>query len=214
MDGFSNFEKIINSPVWRRERAPTLNYLCGKPNCYSTCHMGDSIIFALVVFPFQFVRCAKCHHLLWSHFHAFGEWVQKQESQVTVDEDMKKKWEAAKDEKEKTEALVAESKHKLDSLSSTVETDMDALKGLQEEYAGLSLSGSFSGPLEKEIRLLELHCHSLEEQRVGRDQLEKMRGCLEDMKRRLDVLNKAKEKRIITKAKEVLGAVQGQWEVS
>src|SRR5258706_640734 len=178
MDAFSNFEKRINSPVWRRERAPTLNYLCGKPNCYSTCRVDDSIIFASVLIL----------------------------SQVMVDKGMKKKWEVAKDEKEKTEVLVAESKRKLDSLSSTVEADMDALVRLADEYGRLSLSGSFSGPLEKEIRLLELHWHSLEEQGVSGDQLEKMRAGLEDRKRGLDVFNKAKEKRIITKAQEVLGA--------
>jgi len=67
------------------------------------------------------------------------------------------------------------------------------LARLAEEYAGLSLAGCFSGPLEKAIRLLEQHCAS-KEQGVSRDQLEKMRGGLEDMKRRLDVLRKAKEK--------------------
>ena len=144
--------------------------------------MDDSIIFAWVLIPFQFVPCAKCHHLLWSHFHAFGEWVQKQDSQVTVDDEMKTKWEAAKDEKEKTEVLVAENKRELDSLSSTVEADMDALVRLADEHGRLSLSGSFSGPLEKAIRLLELHCHSLEEQGVSGDQLEKMRAGLEGMK--------------------------------
>jgi len=157
MDAFSNFEKIINSPV----------------------------------------------HLLWSHFHAFDKWVQKHESQVTVDDDMKKMWEAAKDEKEKTEALVAESERTLSELSYSMDTGMDELVRLADEYGRLSLSGSFSGPLEKEIRLLELHCHSLEEQGVSGDQLEKMRARLEDRKRRLDVFNKAKEKRI---TKEVLGA--------
>src|SRR5258706_6266741 len=91
---------------------------------------------------------------------------------------MKTKWEAAKDEKEKTEVLVAENKRELDSLSSTVEADMR----LADEYGRLSLSGSFSGPLEKAIRLLELHCHSLEEQGVSGDQLEKMRAGLEGMK--------------------------------
>ncbi len=194
MDAFSNFEKIINSPVWRRERVPTLNYLCGKPNCYSTCRVDDSIVFALVLIPFQFVPCATCHHLLWSHFHAFDKWVQKHESQVTVDEDMKKKWEAAKDEKEKTEALVAESERTLSGLSYSMDTGMDELVRLADEYGRLSLSGSSSGPLEKAIRLLEQRYNSMEGQGVSRDQLEKMRASLEGMKGRLDLLKTAKEK--------------------
>jgi len=111
---------------------------------------------------------------------------------VTVDDEMKTKWEAAKDEKEKTEALVAGSQRKLDDLRSTIEASMDALVRLQEEFGRLSLSGSFSGPLEKAIRLLELHCESMEQHGVSLNQVEKMRASLEDMKRRLDILRKAK----------------------
>jgi len=111
---------------------------------------------------------------------------------VTVDEEMKTQWEAAKGEKEKTKALLAGSQRTLDGFSSTIEASMDALEGLQEEYARLSLSGSFSGPLEKAIKFLELHYESKEQQGVGRDELETIRASLEEMKRRLDVLTKAR----------------------
>jgi hypothetical protein len=72
---------------------------------------------------------------------------------VSVDDNMKKQWEAAKDEKEKTEALVATSKSALDDLSYAMDEAMDELARLAEEYACLSLSGCFSAPLEKAIRL-------------------------------------------------------------
>src|SRR5258706_9865243 len=163
------------------------------PECYSTCREDDALFFSIVLL-FQHRPCVTCKHSNRSHFHAFAKWVQRQESQVTVDDEMKTKWEAAKDEKEKTEALVAGSQRKLDDLRSTIEASMDALVRLQEEFGRLSLSGSFSGPLEKEIRLLELHFHSLEEQRVSGDQLEKMQGSVEDRKKRLDLLKTAKEK--------------------
>src|SRR5258706_521323 len=65
------------------------------------------------------------------------------------------------------------------------------LAQLAEEYAGLSLAGCISGPLEKAVRLTEKHYESMENQGISRDQLEKMRGGLEDMKRRLDTLRKA-----------------------
>src|SRR5258706_16412654 len=201
MDAVSNFEKIINSPVWKKESATARNYLCSMPNCYSTCREDDDLLFAIVIL-FQPRPCVICAHSNRSHFHAFSKWVQKEESQVTVDEEMKTQWEAAKDEKEKTEALVAGSQRTLDSLSSTIEASMDALVRLQEEYAGLSLSGCFSVPMEKAIRLLELHCHSMEQKGVS--QLEKMRARLENMKPRLDILN---GQWMVTKGKEALGAV-------
>ncbi len=53
MNALSKFEKIINSPVWGRERVPTFNYLCSKPNCYSTCRVDDNIAIALVLVLFQ-----------------------------------------------------------------------------------------------------------------------------------------------------------------
>ena len=125
---------------------------------------------------------------------------------MTVDDDMKSKWEAAKDEKEKTAALVATSERTLDVLTHTIDEGMNELVRSADEYAALSLSGCFSGPLEKAIRLLEARCESMEEQGVSRDHLEKIRASLEDMKRRLDVLKTAKRKGMVTKASV---AVQG-----
>src|SRR5258706_9091361 len=180
MNTFPKFNQILNPPVWWQERAPTLNYLCSKPNCYSTCSKDDNIFCALLLLLVQPLRCDQCHHSHWSHFHARSMWAQKQEPRETVDDDMKKKWEAAKDEKEKIEALAAASERTLGRLGSTIDEGMNELQRLAEEYASLSLSGSFSGPLEKAIRLLELHCKSIEEQGVSQDQLEKVRSSLED----------------------------------
>src|SRR5258706_13550123 len=163
MDAVSNFEKIINSPVWKKESATTRNYLCSMPECYSTCREDDPLFFSIVLL-FQHRPCVTCKHSNRSHFHAFAKWVQRQESQVTVDDEMKTKWEAAKDEKEKTAALVAGSQRKLDDLRSTIEAGMDALVRLQEEFGRFSLLGSFSGALGKAIRVLGLYCGSM-----GRD---------------------------------------------
>ena len=58
---------------------------------------------------------------------------------MIVDNGIKKKWEAAKEEKEKTEALVAASKRTLGVLSCTVDTGMDELVRLESEFCRLSL---------------------------------------------------------------------------
>jgi predicted phage gp36 major capsid-like protein len=78
--------------------------------------------------------------------------VKVQEAQVSVDTNMKRKWEAAKSEKEKTDALAETSKQALDDLGRIINDAMDDLAQLADEYAHLSLSGSFSAPLEKAIR--------------------------------------------------------------
>ena len=38
------------------------------------------------------------------HFHLRSEWVQGRQDRVSVDSNMKRRWEAAKDDKEKTGA--------------------------------------------------------------------------------------------------------------
>ncbi len=125
-----------------------------------------------------------------------------QDAQVAIDTNMKRKWEAAKSEKEKTDALAETSKRALDDLGRIINDAMDDLAQLADEYAHLSLSGSFSAPLEKAICLLEQQCKGLEERGVGPEQLKKVRSSLDEMKGRLDLLRKAKEKVAVTKAKK------------
>ena len=202
MNAVPNLEKVMNLPGWRPERAPTFHYLCGEPHCYSTCYVDDNTVSALLLVQFQPLPCDVCHHSHSSHFHAFAKWVKQ------ADDDMKKKWEAVKDEKEKAEALIAASDRTLGDL---IDEGMDELGQLAEEYADLSLSSSFSGPMEKAIRLLVLHCKNMEEQGVSRDQLEKMRG-------RVELLRKVKEKVTVTEVTEAKeakeakrGTVQGRF---
>jgi len=150
----------------------------------------------------QLASCTKCHHPHWCHFHLRSEWVQVQETQVSVDDDMKKQWETAKDEKEMSKALITTSKKALDDLSHAMGEAMEELTQLAGDYACLSLSGCFSAPLEKATRLLEQRCKGMEEKGVSPEQLETMRSSLEQMKGRLDLLRKAKEKVVVTTAKE------------
>ena len=193
MNAFSKFIQIIDSPVWRKESAPTLNYLCGKPDCYCNCSTGDNIVFALLRFMVQ-SDCDQCQHAHWSHFHSYSKWVQRQEPRETIDDVMKQKWEAARDEKERIEALVTASECTLDRLNSNIDKGKDELERLAKEYAALSISGCFSGPLEKAIQLLELHCESMQEKDDSGGQLKKVRGSVETMRRRLEVLKEAKAK--------------------
>ena len=101
---------------------------------------------------------------------------------MAVDDNMRKQGEAAKDEKERTEALVATTKSALEDLSHIVDDAVDDLAQLGEEYAHLSLSGGFSAPLEKAIWLLEQRCRGMEEKGVSLELLGKVRHSLEHTK--------------------------------
>jgi hypothetical protein len=193
MDAFRHFERVINALVWKQQPASTLNYLCIAPNCHSTCGVKHTVAGVFLLFPRQFSLCPKCNHPHLSHFHLRSTWEQGYEAQVSVDDDMKKQWEAAKDEKERTDALVATSETALEDLSNIIDEAMGELARLAEEYARLSLSGSYSAPLEKAIWLLEQRCKGMEEKGVGLELLTKVRTTLEQMKVRLALLRKAKE---------------------
>ena len=109
---------------------------------------------------------------------------------MSVDDNMRKQWEAAKDEKERTDALCATSKSALEYLSRMIDEAMDELAQSGEEYACLALSGSFSAPLEKAIWLLEQRCKGMEEKGVDLELITKVRTSLEHMKWRLEPLRK------------------------
>ena len=202
MHDFSKFEGIINALVWKQHPAPTLNYLCMASNCHSICGVNHSFAGVFLLFPRQFSSCSKCNHPHLSHFHLYSTWEQVYEAQLSVDDNTRRQWETAKDEKERTEALLATSKRALGDLGHIIDEAMDELARLAEEYASLSLSGSFSAPLEKAVWLLEQRCRGMEEKGVGLEQLTKVRTSLEHMKGRLDLLRKAKEKNVLRQAEK------------
>src|SRR5258708_18221081 len=184
----------MNTLVWRQQTVSTLNYLCTMSNCYSTCAVKCSIGSVFARLPRQLSSCSKCNHAHWNHFHLRSTWVQVQAAQPMVDDNTRKQWEAAKDQKAKTAALDAISKRALEDLTRIKDDALDELTRCAAEYASLaslSLSGSFSPPLEKAIRLLEQRCRGMG---VDSEQLAKGRESSEQMKDRLAGFGQAKEK--------------------
>ena len=194
MEGFAHFKRIMNALVWEQQPDSTRNYLCTTPNCYATCGMRHSVGRVLSLFPRQLASCSECGHLHLSHYHLYSKWVQVKRARVSVDDNMKKQWEAARDEKEKTEALVEACKGALNSLSLVMDEVMDEVAKLAAEYSRLSLSGSFSAHLEKAILLMELRCGTMARKGVGVEQLAKMQRSLVHLKGRLDLLKESETK--------------------
>ena len=209
MDGLSNFKRIVNALVWKQRPAPTLNYLCIAPNCHSICGVKQSVTSVFLLFPRQFAPCSKCNHPHLSHFHLHSTWEQVYEAQLSVDDNIKKQWEAAKNEKERTEVILATSKSALGDLGHIIDEAMEELARLAEEFASLSLSGSFSAPLEKAIWLSEQRCKGMEEKGVGLELLTNVRTSLEHMKQKLALLRQAKEK-LREGVRRIEGSVQGR----
>ena len=80
---------------------------------------------------------------------------RKIDSQVLVDEDMKKKWHMAKDLKERIAAILAVNEMVLHGLKQVIDSATSDLVPLTEQYSRLSLAGSCSAQVRGEIKCLE-----------------------------------------------------------
>ena len=119
-----------------------------------------------------------------------------EETQTSIDDNVKRQWEAAKDEKEKIAALVATSERALGDLNRVTCDAMDKLAGWAAEYAGLSLAGSFSAHIEKATLLMKQRCKSMEEKGVGVEQPAKMQRSVEQMEGKLNRHRQAREEKV------------------
>ena len=187
----SDFEKTVDTAVWELQYSSALNYLCAAPHCYSTCH--SSLLFTPIRRLFRFC-CRKCNHSHRSHSHTHHQWVKVINPQRLVDEGRQRRWKAAKDEKEKTEALIASSKKVLGELGITTEEAMDHLVQLAEDYTGHSLAGSLSAPMEAAIWLLGERCTDMAKKGASEKQLKQAQDSLGLMKRKLVLLRDAERK--------------------
>ena len=115
------------------------------------------------------------------------------DGQVLVDEDMKMKWDEAKDGKETTTTLIAVNEMILHELNPAIECAMGDLVQLVGWYNGLSLAGSYSAEVRGVVRSLE----ALEKMDIGKYELKEVKENLAHMKRRLEFLaiveNRAKK---------------------
>ena len=102
--------------------------------------------------------------------------------------------EAAKIEKENTEALIASGETVLGDLSRAKDESMEHLARLAENYIGRSLSGRLSTHVETTIRFLEERCTDMAKKEASEGQLRKMQDSLSLMRRKLVVLRDAEEK--------------------
>jgi len=105
---------------------------------------------------------------------------------------MKEQYEAAKDGKEQTAAIVAASEKVLVDLDQVINRAIDSLTQLVDRYARLSLSGSFAAQVNSAVRLLEQNYLALEGKGVGPDQLQRVKENLDYMKRRPGLLINAR----------------------
>jgi len=130
----------------------------------------------------------------------------KIEKQVFV-EDTNRRCEMVKDEKEKTTALIAINEIVVHNLNQAIDRATNDLVQLVEEHGRSSLSGGFLDQLGSTIRLLEQRYVDMENNWAGQFTLQERKKGLDDVKRKLALLNSAKEnaQKDSVKHQEILG---------
>ena len=119
--------------------------------------------------------------------------IRKINNQVLVDEDMKKKWDEAKDGKERTAALIVINEMVLHVLKQVGNCATGDLVQLVEQYADLSLVGSCSVRMRSTVRFLEAMEKEFNDNDKDKGELETIKESLGHMKRKLQLLNKIEE---------------------
>ncbi|KAJ7048353.1 hypothetical protein C8F01DRAFT_117971 [Mycena amicta] len=203
---YSKFEQSVETKIWKHVPTDYNNTLCAARGCYSICHEHCSLDFSLDpavlrgcramgllprIFRFVQAKCTVCDHPMEQHGHWGAVWKQHDETQITVDDGMKAKWQSAKEGKAKREAALQAMRQALADIDRVVERNMVKLADLAEEHGKMSLSGSFSAQLERGIMLLEMHLTSLRESNTDSEQMKRLEANVAELKRRLDVLKEA-----------------------
>ena len=114
---------------------------------------------------------------------------RKIDGEVLVDEDMKKKWDKAKDKKETIMTLTAINEMVLHEVNQAIDHAMSDLAQLVERFDSLSLAGSYSAQMRTAVRFLE----GMEKRTIEREKRENVKESLDHMKRRLELLNKVED---------------------
>ena len=193
MNAMRSFKNTVTKLVWKLQESPTNNMVCGQGNCYSTCEINYMANIALDLKGRFRGSCDKCHHSLWNHHRCHAQWEQVVDTQVLIDQDVKKKWETAKDEKGKTAVLVTFREKLLYKLDHVINGGIGDLARLVERYSELALSGGFLAQVDKTVKLLEQHYIALRAKSVDEGQLQKVEESLDDMRKKLELLTNAKE---------------------
>ena len=190
MNVISNLE---STAVWKLQDSSTHNMICGQTNCYSNCEIDYKSNVPLDLRGRLKGSCNKCKHSLWDHHSCHSTWGQVIVTQTLIDQNVKRKWAAAKDGKGKMAVLNAFRERVLRDLEQIINGATSDLARHIERYTLLSLSGNLPAQVDSAIKLLEQNYITLETKGVGPDQLQKVKESLEHMKRKLTLLNNVKE---------------------
>ncbi|KAF4607944.1 hypothetical protein EYR40_000280 [Pleurotus pulmonarius] len=216
---YQQYQSVIIQRVYIQEATDAHNTLCCARDCYRNCHLACPLAFTLdpdalgqnceafskQIAPDGGYVCNECGHSSRYHQHYRSQWVQKEESQVNVDEQAKHKYQQAGVEEERARMMAEHVQMKIKEIEASGAADMEELSAICEAYSKLSLSGGFVGYFSEAITLLMTHKQRMKEEGATPEMLDRISGHIKALERKRAILEQvAKEK--VKSANSELGA--------
>ncbi|KAJ7782155.1 hypothetical protein B0H14DRAFT_3585460 [Mycena olivaceomarginata] len=189
IDVYSKFEQSVETKIWRHDPTDYHNTLCAAPRCYSVCHERCQLDFSFDPANLQHcgakggyksrflsrrgTECKVCQHPVEQHSHWRAVWKEHDETQISIDDGMKAKWESAKEGKTKDE------------------TALEAMRQALADVDGVVDGNMFFGTPRGRHHPLEMHLASSRESNTDSEQMKRLEENVAELKRKLDVLKKA-----------------------
>ncbi|KAJ3887039.1 hypothetical protein GG344DRAFT_81129 [Lentinula edodes] len=205
------YERIIQSPVYEHEDTGSVhNTLCVAGNCYKNCHTKCTVGFTMdretlarMCASFEETpgvallkrRCKDCGHLAEDHQHYRSQWVKKIKTDTVIDQEVLRRYEAAKSESDRVTILMAESQKDIKQLEENIVGFEKELTDLCEKYNKLSLSGSFIGYISSAISLLTIRQVTLVKDGSDPEAIDRMAKRIERLEKKRKVLEEAEKQR-------------------
>ncbi|KIL58586.1 hypothetical protein M378DRAFT_15433 [Amanita muscaria Koide BX008] len=152
--------------------------------------------FSAFYYPIKFLAdstCPHCKHPYHNHHYGAMKWQQEEDKKVLLDQEALRNYTAAKTEHDRQELLRVSVEQTVEILQKEIDNSLSQVEALTQEYAALSISGSFSEQVVKTIVLLELHLESMR-QKGNVESARKVDDSLKKMKNMLEVVEKAQTK--------------------
>jgi len=195
MNVIRNIENTMTVAGWSLQESLTINMVCGQANCYSNCDIDYESNNPLDLNGRFRSSCDKCNHDVWNHHRCRVIWWPVIDRQVLIDDNVKQKWESAKDGKEKVAVLIKLHANVLGAIIQVFNNATSELAPLLERYARLSLAGGLSVQKDNTVKLLKQRYAALERKYVDQDQIQKANVRLGQVKRKLELLNIVEDER-------------------
>ena len=196
---YKDFKHVNTSKIWVREKTNRHNTLCSAPNCYGNCHVECNLQFSTD--PEKFLNCAAilggevcrvCEHKYDTHRHYNELWKQEDHTQLQIDHEAERKFNAAKQDNVQKEAMLANMDQAIRGYESNMQAALASVRNLTESYSKLALSGTFTGQFKSAIKMLKEQLEAFINNNADRRTVEMVQESLKIMQDRLDIMQKAK----------------------